>query len=190
MQCRLADLSPAEPDWVNLIERQDELVAQLKLRLLVPKLKTADRFYLGLDIIGRQEEPFRRGFRYFIDCQVRDAEWTQAETRRVIAELTKLVHTTTIRGFQPYSMPAASLTELLAAPVASKLTGLNLNPCVNSGDWENEVSASYLLVAESTSLSGIEQLNLQGSPGIPPDGVAALAKSKAFTSIRRLTIRI
>ena len=32
VQCRLADMPPSDPDWVDLIEHQDELVARLKSR--------------------------------------------------------------------------------------------------------------------------------------------------------------
>src|SRR5689334_10219352 len=71
VQCRLADLSPAEPDWVDLIERQDELVARLRHRHLPRQLQVGKRFYFGNDLTKSHEEPFRRGFHYFIDCQMR-----------------------------------------------------------------------------------------------------------------------
>ena len=80
VQCRLADLSPNAPDWCDLTEQQDELVARLKSRFLTNLDDEPDRFYTGTDVIGRHEEPFRRGFPYFIDCQTDGEEWTPEET--------------------------------------------------------------------------------------------------------------
>jgi uncharacterized protein (TIGR02996 family) len=187
VQCRLADLSPADPDWVDLTERQDELAARLKPRYLGLELDRADRFYFGTDLIGNHEEPFRRGFPYFISCQTEGNEWTPKETRRVIAELTRLVRTTTIRGFEPDQMPAAQLAELLAAPVASQLTGFAGRPHAVTEDWEDEFAEFYRVIATHPALRRVKQLYLYG--GIPADGVAALAKATALGSVRRMTIQ-
>ena len=42
-------------------------------------------FYFGTDLISAHEEPYRRGFPYFIACQMRGAEWTREGTTRVIS---------------------------------------------------------------------------------------------------------
>ena len=63
VQCRLADLSPAEPDWVDLTERQ-ELVARLQHRFPPGTWTSRSGFYFGTDIIGSHQEPYHRGFPY------------------------------------------------------------------------------------------------------------------------------
>ena len=90
------------------------------VNVLLPYYQEYTRNYL--------EEPFRRGFPYFIQCQTKGKEWTAAEVKRVATELTKLVRTTTIRGFYPYETPINRLTELLKAPVIGELTSLGLSP--------------------------------------------------------------
>src|ERR1700761_7535427 len=62
IQCRLANLSPSEPDWEDLSERKAELVARLRFRHANFVPSHPSRFYFGLDFVGRHEEPFRRGF--------------------------------------------------------------------------------------------------------------------------------
>ena len=47
VQCRLADLSPAAPDWIDLIERQEELVARLRHRFPPADLDRAKSLYFG-----------------------------------------------------------------------------------------------------------------------------------------------
>ena len=41
------------------------------------------RLYFGTDIIGSHQEPYHRGFPYFIACQMQGAEWTREGTRVV-----------------------------------------------------------------------------------------------------------
>jgi uncharacterized protein (TIGR02996 family) len=187
VQCRLADLSPAEPDWVDLTERQDELVARLKHRDLDEGFEDAPRFYFGTDMLGRHEEPFCRGFPYFISCQTRGAEWTPGETRRIINELNRLVRSTTIRGFHPYELPTNCLAELLVAPAIGHLTGLATRPHAATEGWEGELVEYYRLIATSPALRRLQHLYLYGS--IPAGGVEVLAKAKNLAGVRRLTIQ-
>src|SRR5215217_464141 len=90
VQCRLAEMSPGDPDWVDLIEQQHELVAAQTLRLLRSVPEQPDRFAAS-GIIDDHEEPFRRGFPYFIACQTSDDEWSTKEVDGAADELTNLV---------------------------------------------------------------------------------------------------
>ena len=188
-QCRLADLSPAEPDWIDLREQQLELAARLRSRFLIMLDDTPERFYTGSDLLGHHEEPFRRGFPYSIDCQTDGEEWTAEETARVAADLARLVRTTTVRGFHPYGIPARALAALLAAPVAAELTGLSLMPHPTY-DWRAEAAEYYRLVAHSPAMRRVQNLFLYGGyAGTPPVAVAELVKATALGAVRRLTLQ-
>ena len=186
VQCRLADLSPAEPDWIDLTERQDELIARLKHRLLEWSPKVADRFYFGSRFITGHEEPFRRGFPYFIDCQLRGAEWTTDKAQGVIREMTRLVKTTTIRGFQPYELSAEQLGLILAAPVANELRGLAIRPPSPRDTSVGEYTDFYRLLTTSPSVRRVQQLFLYDA--VEEVAAGALAQSEMLRAIRRLTI--
>ena len=185
-QCRLADMPPNDPDWVDLVEQQDELVARLRHRLTALSPKEPDEFYFGLDFLDKHQEPFRRGFPYFIDCQVNGPDWTSKETARVVRELTRLVRTTTIRGFAP-NISLDGLTALLAAPVMAELTGLALMYHWTGADWRRESADFFRLVATAPALRRVQQLCLY-SPyyPIPAD---ELANATTFDSVRRLIVQ-
>lgn len=185
VQCRLAEMSPADPAWVDLIERQLELVARLRHRLWDLSPEDPDRFSFDYDFLGDHEEPFRRGFPYFIACQVDGSEWNADEVKRVVADLTRLVRTTTIRGFHPYSIPVDSLLELLAAPVMAELTGLAL--VTYGGDTAPQLNDFFRLVGACPALRRVSHLALY-SPYYPSPA-AVLARAKTFDSVRRLTIQ-
>src|SRR5436190_19415841 len=114
VQCRLANLSPADPDWIDLTERESDLAACLKARQMELEPPSPERFYFGLYMVGQFEEPFRRGFPYFHGCQMTGAEWTPEATARVASDLTRLVQTTTVRGLHVYSIPTDRFADLLA----------------------------------------------------------------------------
>jgi uncharacterized protein (TIGR02996 family) len=186
-QCRLACLSPAEPHWVDLTERQTELAARLKARFADLKPPAPEGFYFGFDIVGEHHEPFRRGFPYFIACQVEGHTWTPKVMARGGTDLGRLVARTTVRALHLYSIPPDRLAELLAVPAAVKLTGLAFGLHSTSAAWEQEHVTAYRVIATSPALRGVRQLGLHNF--IPPEGVAALAKADSLQAIRRLTIR-
>jgi uncharacterized protein (TIGR02996 family) len=187
VQCRLADLPPSEPEWVDLIERQDELVARLLHRRLTHVAELPDRFYFGTDLLDAHEEAFRRGFPYFIDCQISGTQWNRAAVARAGADLERLTRTTTLRGFQPYGTPPPLLTELLASPVIAELNGLALSPEPTSTGWRTELVAYYRRLVTNPSLRGVKHLYLYR--GTPPGAVAELIRAETFDAVVRLTIQ-
>ena len=186
-QCRLADLPPNDPDWVDLREQQDELVARLRSRFLTNLAGKPDRFYTGLYLLGDHEEPFRRGFPYFIGCQTSGSQWTRDEVTRVVDGLTRLVRTTTLRGFQPYTIPIDRLIDLLSAPVIAELTGLAIAPEGTPGNWEAENATLYRHLVTNPSLRRVKHLYLY--QGTSPGAVAELTRARTFDSVVRLTIQ-
>ncbi len=188
VQCRLADLSPAEPDWADLIERQSQLegMAGLYPRFFDLKPPVPDRFYFGTFFSNELwEEPFRRGLPYFIDCQLKGQEWTKEVTARVAADLERLVETTSIRGFHPYEIPSARLADLLAMPAVAKLSGLTVS--LGFGLSDREWAATYRLLGTSPAVRNLRHLSLYDH-GIPQAGVVELATAEALGNVRQLTI--
>ncbi len=184
VQCRLADLSPAAPDWVDLREQELELVARLKSRLgeLANLGREADNFYFGHDFIGHHEEPFRRGFPYFIDSQTSGDDWTDRERARVVRELTRYLTTTTVRGVSFSETPLDTMRQLLAEPVAEKLTGF---ACF--ADQADSFAEFFRFVGTAPALQNVKHMFLYG--GFDPLPAAELANATAFDSVRRITIQ-
>src|SRR5688500_15164153 len=84
VQCRLAEMSPAEPDWVDLREEEDELLVRLGPRKMGGKLSRAKRFHFSDFTHDDFVEPFRRGFPYFIDYQTYAERLTPKQTAGMI----------------------------------------------------------------------------------------------------------
>ncbi len=187
VQCRLADMPPSDPDWVDLREQQAELVARLKSRHSDLTPDAPDGFYSGHDFFDDHEEPFRRGFPHFIDCQIDGEEWTTKELTRVTKELTRLVSTTTIRGFSLNDIPLDLLTTLFVVPVAAELTGLALMHESRTTDWRTEAADFFRFVGASPAIRRVQHLFLY-SP-YHPIPAAELAKANTFDAVRRLTIQ-
>ena len=184
VQCRLADLSPAEPEWVDLKEREAELAVLLVYRFqkLVPP--DLSRFYFGTNIVASDEEPFRRGFPYFIACQMTGNQWNSKSTRSVAVGLTRLMQTTTIRGIEFYSITPERLTEFLALPALRQLSGfafsLDLRSAVSSGEF-------YERLAHSPVMKSVRHLDLHD--GLATVDSEPLATAEYFQSLSRRTIR-
>jgi uncharacterized protein (TIGR02996 family) len=186
VQCRLADLAPNHPDWVDLTERQDELLVRIKPQNLGAGLTRAKRFHFSGGHPDELEAGYRRGFPYFIDYQTSGAVLKANQIAGTIAELTRLVQTTTIRGFHLYELPRDWLTALLDAPVAAQLTGLSCKP-LPADDPGAEVAAFHRALATSPALGRVRDLALHGDIG--PEGVTALAESTTVRAVRNLTVR-
>jgi uncharacterized protein (TIGR02996 family) len=185
VQCRLAALTPDHPDYVDLVVRQGELAACLRPRFQELTPEEPERFYVGQDFLDDDEEPFRRGFPYFIDCQMQHPEWTPKGTAEFAAALERLVRTTTVRGLHLYEIPPARMADLLAIPAVAELSGLALSLAGGSKAGVKE-NAAYRLFANSPAVRRARHLGLYD--WIDPSGIAALAKAKALGAVRRLTI--
>jgi uncharacterized protein (TIGR02996 family) len=184
VQCRLADLSPAHPDWVGLSEQQEELFCRLCSRRLGRGLSSATRFFFAEYIGDGIDDPYRRGFPYAIDYQLEEERLTPRGAASMIAELTRLVATTTIRGFHPYQLSPARLADLLAAPVSAQLTGLDLQVQTIEDNSEQAVSRFHQLVATSPNLGRLRELGF--ADDLYPGGLEALTRSKTLGPVTRL----
>ncbi len=124
-QCRLAGASPAAPDYLDLTERESELIALMERRArgLAPELPPGLRFYLSIRY-GR-DESFCRGFPYFVK-----GDWSEApqeeDVSRLCAALERVMRTTTARGLDLAYVVPAQVAAILQAPAAAALTGLTV----------------------------------------------------------------
>jgi uncharacterized protein (TIGR02996 family) len=177
VQCRLAEVSPAHPDWVGLGERQNELLARLAHRPLTRVAEGVPGFDFGYAVIDRHKEPYRRGFPYSISCQT-------AEATRVTAELDRLVRTTTIRSLHLSGIPFEQLAELLAAPVIGELTGLalSLSAPVDRGA---EVVRFCRALGQNPRLRRLRRLEFWSNI---PAAAPVLAAAETFDSVVRLQL--
>jgi uncharacterized protein (TIGR02996 family) len=184
VQCRLAALVPSHPDWIELTEHLEELCVRLRHRNLGAGLTRAKRFHIGdPDPYG---DSYQRGFPYSITYQTYGETLKPKEIAGTIAALTRLVQTTTIRGFHPYQLPLDWLTALLRAPVAAQLTGLECAPMPDGGDPEAQAEIFHRAIATSTALGRLRDLSLSETFG--PGSAAALAESTTLSAVRSLTI--
>jgi uncharacterized protein (TIGR02996 family) len=186
VQCRLADTRSSHPERIDLLEQQDELLARLKHRQLGAGLSKVKPFYFSETGVGDLDGPFERGFPYFIDYQTYGRRLKENQSAGMIAELTRLVQTTTIRGFHPYELPLSWLVKLLTAPVTAQLTGLSLTP--HSAENGPEARpAFHRTIATGPALARIRNLGLYGT--LHEGSIAALAQSATLPAVRRLTIQ-
>jgi uncharacterized protein (TIGR02996 family) len=191
VQCRLAALSPAEPGWVDLTERQGELAARLKNRFLDLEPAVPKDFYFGNDFLGAHEEPFRRGFPYFISRNREDRNCTPEALAQLLASLPELVEKTTVRGLDLHPIAPRGLTDLFATPAFDHFTGLSVFPHSTTDSYEDtgrsEWDAVYRTIATNPAAGHIRHLCLYGYTHSVE--VAALARSQTLSAVRRMTIQ-
>jgi uncharacterized protein (TIGR02996 family) len=190
VQCRLAASSPTDAEWVDLHEREAELAARLKPRFRDLEPPLPEGYYFGSDFLGAHEEPFRRGFPYFVN---RGRLWSGIPEGPAlsIATLPELVEKTTLRGLNLHPISAGGLRELFAVPACAHFTGLAVYPQSTTEQdpqtGESEWFTVYRLVADSPAVAGIRHLCLYGHQSSAT--TAALARSTTLTAVRRLTIQ-
>jgi uncharacterized protein (TIGR02996 family) len=181
-QIRLADLTPAHLDWVGLCEQQERLFFSHRALHLGSGVSRANRFFFTDYIGDALDDSYRRGFPYAIDYQTdEEHRLTQRGAASMIAELTRLVATTTIRAFHPYELTPERLAELLAAPVTAQLAGLDVQVQTTRDDPEEETSRFHRLVATSPNLGRLRELGLPNN--LYPDGLSALTASETLGSV-------
>ncbi len=192
VQCRLADMSPADPDWVDLSDREEELAARLRNRFggLEPPTPPRRRFYFGHDFLDSHTPPFRRGFPYFIADQTSGLNWTPDKPARLLGDLEWFVANTTVRGLELYGTPPEPLAEVLRGRVLEHFTGLDLSPDGPPGgdmaDYEAAIATAVRGLLDSPAAPGLQHLDV--SAILNPESVRLLTKAKSLGSLRRLTL--
>ncbi|MBM3981395.1 MAG: TIGR02996 domain-containing protein [Planctomycetes bacterium] len=185
-QCRLADLSPAAPDWIDLREQELELAARLRGRDLAGIGRAPGQFSFDNDLTSAHEESFRRGFPFFIDHLTSGDGWTDREIARVVRELTRYVQTTTIRAVSFNELPLDAARKLLAEPVLAELTGFTCFPHI-AGHFRAGYAEFFRFLCAAPALRRVTHLFLYGAFDPLPAG--ELARATVFDAVRRLTIQ-
>ncbi|MBN9121373.1 MAG: hypothetical protein J0I06_19845 [Planctomycetes bacterium] len=98
----------------------------------------------------------------------------------------KLVATTTIRGFQPYMIPAARLAELIETPALAELRALSFQFSGGSAGQDDFEVRAFERLSKTPVGEHLHSLSLRS--GLSAKGLRALASAKSFGSLRRLRL--
>jgi uncharacterized protein (TIGR02996 family) len=183
--CALADLSPADPRYVDLVERKAEVLAAVHSRRdLAPKLPAAVGF------LDNPEEPhddsgagFHRGFPYFAGEPDDQDDLELRHALELRDALPQVIETTTLRGLRIYFF-THHLAEILSSPAAAHLSALAV---YNAPLDEDETLARIDTIVSSPAAQRLKWLKLDY---IDSDARAdVLARAKALGRMRRLDVR-
>jgi hypothetical protein len=181
-------MSPADPDWVGLTVRQDELAARMKGRMDALWPAAAEAFYTGSDLLRADEEPFRRGFPFLVHDQTGPHDWTADLVREWAGQWAELFRTSTVRGLDVYHIPSARFGELLDALPAGGLRALDATPHADTeAGLADEVAAFARLLATHPAMTGVRHLVYPW--GVEPVA-ATLAKATALAAVRRVELSV
>ena len=195
VQCRLAATTPADPDWIDLRDRESELLCRLhpRLRELEPP-NTDRRFYFGHGSLRHRDgnlSLLRRGFPYSLSDQTQTHEYTPSYVRKLISDLEQVVKDTTVRAFHQWSSPIDNLEKLLAAPIMGQFRALELTPEIRIGDgyesYPAAVSAAVAALTDGPVAGRLQALDLCAE--LTTEAVARLARSGALPSLEHLELR-
>jgi uncharacterized protein (TIGR02996 family) len=171
VQCRLADLTPGDPDWFELTQNEAELTTRLQTRFAGMRRRSAGDW-----------GTHHRGFPFSINCNPRSGEWTDDETTRIAEELTRIVTTTTIRGISLHGAPPDQFAKLVTRPVFSAIHRLTFD---FAQIWEQERAAIAIQrLARPESSRNLRQLSVQTT--IWPQMIDGLVAPDVFPNLRQL----
>lgn len=188
VQCRLAEVSPAHPEWANLTLREHHSIIRLVARFgdlapaVPPLLYFGSHFACGSGVPERDQ--FHRGFPFFVKCQ--RVPWTTSEQNELKAALALLLETSTIRALHIYDAPLDFLAKFLDSPLFAQLRGFAFQVIAMPGCHEEE--ACYHMLGTSPTALNLRQLTITGR--LTSAGVRALAAAKTLTAVRSLSVRL
>lgn len=119
VQCRLAAGSPADDDYPDLLDRQEELVTRLTTFEPLPRPPSDTPLQVG----GYGYAEYRRGFPDVLHWSFAGA---RGEVRRLLTALGKHLPATPARSLRVYGMEPDDAVELVRSPVVAGLRGLTL----------------------------------------------------------------
>jgi uncharacterized protein (TIGR02996 family) len=190
LQIRIANASPADDNWFDLLEREEHLAHQLEARFREVHSTLPNGLYFSTPYFPRfgafgSEEQFDRGFPFF--CAVRSRDWTPKKTEEFAEQLAQLVATTTFRGLNFGYVVPARFAELVATPAFEQLRGVSFVFNGNS-PWQTDFeTAAYKKLIESPVWPRLVQLTVSGVLGA--HGVKTLAAGEPMRALRKLSIQ-
>jgi uncharacterized protein (TIGR02996 family) len=130
VQCALFDKSPADPDYIDLVERKMAVLPTLWGRRLGPALPKGVDFH---DNSHEQRDDsgaaYHRGFPYFaMEPHVEGGLNLQNErqcARQFRDALPEVIETTTLRGLKFYGSFSRQLAEILPSPASAHVSALS-----------------------------------------------------------------
>jgi uncharacterized protein (TIGR02996 family) len=185
VQCALFDKSPAEPDYVDLMERKMAVLPTLRRRPLEPKLPKAVGFHDNphekRDDSGAS---YHRGFPYFgKEPSVKGMRLADEQYARQFRDaLPEVIATTTLRGFNFSGWFSSQLAEILPSPAAVHIHALSAdNEPATAGRRRGTVD----LIVSSPPAQSLRWLDLHS---LGSADAQRLAGSNALQRLRRLEI--
>jgi uncharacterized protein (TIGR02996 family) len=180
IQCRLVALSPADPEWATIIDREQDLLWRGP--------KSHDPLPAPFQHRRTYSPPFRyelaqffyRGFLFFV--AVEGAGLHATDPGRFAGAFAELAATTTARGVQFWSIPAERLAQVIDCLTFAELRGLTFSLTDHAADRGRTV-AVWKKLLESPAASRIEQFSSSGE--LWPEILSAFDSSGAFRNLRR-----
>jgi uncharacterized protein (TIGR02996 family) len=182
VQCRLADMSPAEPEWAALIDREADLIFNGTGPIGAPAMPHP--FHLSNCYVSPYRDELAqflyRGFPFF--GVVSGQHLLERSATQFTDDLAKLVATTTVRGVEFLKIPVERLSQLIDCPTFAELRGLTFHLSDPYAD-RNRTAALWKKLFASPVASRIEQFQARETLG--PEVLAAFASSETFCGLRR-----
>jgi uncharacterized protein (TIGR02996 family) len=188
VQCALFDKSPADPDYIDLVERKTAVLPTLWRRRLGPALPKEVGFH---DNLQEQRDDsgggYHRGFPYFAQepygaggMPLQDELHYARQFRDALPEV---IETTTLRGLKFYGSFSRQLAEILTSPAAAHLSALSAHN--DPADAEGRVGAVEAIVSSPAahSLRWLALNYLRSTPDVD-----ALAGTMALDRMRRFEV--
>jgi uncharacterized protein (TIGR02996 family) len=197
VQCRLANTTPDEPDYVELLDRQYELATWLDA--FAPE----KRGLRGLKSEDHRYADYVRGFATHASGEL--AETDKRAVAKLCNDLQKVTARTTVRALRLYSSTARQMAEAVANPAVEVLRALSLESTHPSGCFSELVAtdsaASWCpqaddenaelvarAMAESPHVRNLRDLQLGFN--LTDDAAAILAGAKNLDRLAALTVSL
>jgi uncharacterized protein (TIGR02996 family) len=179
-QCRIAAISPADPEWAGLIDREADLLWQGPLR--------NDPLPAPFHIPEVYSTPYRdedlqfihRGFPFL--AYVTEEELLGRTPAQFAEDLAHLFTTTPIRGVDFLDIPAARFERVISCSTFAEVRGLGF-------DVSDQPLAptTWKKLLDSPAAEHIEQLYIRND--LAAEVLAAFASGSAFRRLRRFSLR-
>jgi uncharacterized protein (TIGR02996 family) len=180
IQCRLATLSPADPEWATIIDREQDLLWRgPKSHDPLPAPFQHRRTY-SPPYRDELAQFFYRGFPFFAGVEGTGLRAT--DPGKFADAFAELIATTTVRGVQFWSIPIERLERVIDSPTFAELRGLTFALTDHDTDRGRTV-AVWKKLLDSPAASRIEQFSSFGE--LWPEILSAFDLSGAFRNLRR-----
>jgi uncharacterized protein (TIGR02996 family) len=181
--CALADKSPAEADYVDLVESKLEILAALRRPPFLPTLPEGVEFDDNWDEVRDDSlASYHRGFPYFAKEPYVEGGLEERHARRFRDALPEMIATTTLRGLRCSEGFSRHLGEILSTPAAAHFSALSAR---NDPAGREQAVRPVDALISSPAAHTLKWLELSSLTEADAD---ALARVKALGRLTRLAV--